>query len=149
MTKLEMLISPTIHAAAFAADEIEAKRLCEETQKLWDTGQSFIVDPNNCIATFNRMAGFELRQSDSQEELDAAVSQLQTQLAALAIHKTIERMGREECTGLVRALDHLDLGARVQVFGEELRSGEIRVSWNQQHPNEAPILPTAGLAPEI
>lgn len=149
MTELEMLTSPTIHAAAFAADEAEAERLCEETQKLWDAGHSFIVDPANCIATFNLMAGFELRQNDSQEELDAAVSQLETQLAMLAIRKTISQMTREECTALVQALDHLDLGARVKVLGQELQSGDIRSIWDKHHPDKSPILPTPGLAPEI
>lgn len=152
MTKMETLVMQkniAVHAAAIFADEAETKRLCEETQKLWDAGHSFIVDPDNCITTFYRMAGFELRQSDSQEELDAAVSQLQTQLAALAIRKTIAQMGREKCVGFVYALDQLDLGARVLVLGQELRSCEIRHTWNEQHPNEAPILPTPGLAPEI
>lgn len=144
MEKLEMFTSPIIHAAAFAADETEAKRLCEETQKLWDAGQSF-----NLEAGVYQWFGLDPRQSDSQEELDAAVNQLQTQLAALAIRKTIAQMGREECVGLVQAMDHLDLGARVQVLGQEIRSCEIRHIWNNQHPNEAPILPTAGLAPEI
>lgn len=144
MDKIEMLTSPTIHAAAFAADEIEAKRLCEETQKLWDDGQSF-----NPEAGAYQWFGLDPRQSDNQEEFDAAVSYLETKLAALAIRKTIGQMDREECTGLVRALDHLDLGARVQVFGEELSSGEIRVSWNEQHSDEAPIPPTPWLAPEI
>ena len=147
MTKLEMLISPTIHAAAFAADEIEAKRLCDEMQNLWDTGCSFVRD-NAAALMLAQLCGEDM-MADSQEELDAAVSQLQTQLAALAIRKTIAQMGREECVGLVQALDHLDLGGRVQVLGEELRSCEIRHIWNNQHPNEAPILPTAGLAPEI
>lgn len=152
MTKMETLVMQkniAVHAAALFADEAEAERLCEETQKLWDAGHSFIVDPDNCITTFNRMAGFELRQSDSQEELDAAVAHLETKLAALAIHKTISRMDRGECTGIVRALDHLDLGARVQALGQELRAGEIRHIWNEQHPNEVPIPPTPGLAPEI
>lgn len=152
MTKMETLVMQkniAVHAAAIFADEAETKRLCEETQKLWDAGHSFIVDPGNCIATFYRVAGFELRQSDSQEELDAAVDFLETQLAALAIRNTITQMSREECTVLVRALDHLDIVARVQVLGQDLRSCEIRSIWNKQHQEESPILPTAGLAPEI
>lgn len=136
MEKLEMLISPTVHAAAFTADEVEAKRLCKEMWKLWNAGHSFIIDPDDSIATFNRMAGLELRQSDSAEEVDAAVNQLQTQLAALAIRKTIARMSREECAALVHALDALDLSAKIQALGQELQACEILSVWNEQHPTD-------------
>ena len=47
------------------------------------------------------------------------------------------------------ALDHLDLCARVTVFGQELSAAGIRLQWNNLHQDEQPILPTPGIAPEI
>ena len=143
MEKLEMIINPVIRAAAFASNEAEASRLCRETQGAWDAGQSFAHSP--IVPLF----GATTRESDSDEEIDAAVQQLETQLAVLAIRNTISQMTREECATLVQALDRLDLGARAKVLGQELQSGQIRQIWNNQHPNEASILPTPGLAPEI
>ena len=145
MTEIETLVmrdNITVHAAALFADEAETKRLCEETQKLWDAGYSFIM-------TINRMFGIELRQNDSQEEIDAAVEQLETKLAMVAIRKTISQMSREECTALVQAMDHLDIDARIKALGRELRSSEIRSIWNDQHKDERPVWATPGLAPEI
>ena len=144
MMEPEMRVDPTVHAAAFIADEAEAKRLCQETQNLWDSGHCFRTD-----AGLYRMFGLDPRETDSQEELDAAIKFLETQLAALAIRNTIAQMSREECAVLVRALDHLDLCARVTVFGQELSAAGIRLQWNNLHQDEQPILPTPGIAPEI
>lgn len=143
MEKLDMIINPVIRAAAFAANEAEASRLCLETQGAWDAGQSFAHSP--IVPLFGTTA----RESDSEEEIDAAVQQLETQLAMLAIRHTVGAMSREECTAAVRFLDRIDLGARITAFGQELQSADLRSIWNHQHPNEQPILPSVDLAPEI
>lgn len=143
MIELGMIISPVIRAAAFTANEAEANQLCLETQGAWDAGQSF------AHSSIVQLFGATTRERDSEEEIDAAVKQLETRLAMVAIKKTISQMTREECTALVRAMDHFDLGTRINALGEELQSVQIRHIWNEQHPNEAPILPTPGLAPEI
>lgn len=143
MEKLDMIISPVIRAAAFAANEAEANRLCLEAQGAWDAGQSFAHSP--LVPLF----GTATRESDSEEEIDAAAQQLETQLAMLAIRHAVSAMSREECTAVARFLDSIDLGARIMAFGQELQSADLRLIWNRQHSNEQPILPSADLAPEI
>lgn len=144
MVEIETLVmhkNLAAHAAAVFADEAEAKRLCEETQRLWDSGHSFIVNPDNAASTLNRLFGIETRQSDSQEEIDAAVSQLETQLAWLAIRKTISQMSREECAAFVHTMERLDTYARINVLGQEFHYSEIWHIWNKSHPNELPVYP--------
>ncbi len=144
MLMLDSRTNPTIHAAAFAANEAEAKRLCEETQKLWDAGRGFIPS-----GSLDQLFGFEPRRSDRQEELDAAVGHLETKLAMVAIQKTISQMTREECVTLVRALNCIDMGARVKALGQELQAADISHIWNDQHPSEAQIILNEGIAFEI
>lgn len=137
MENIESRVNPIIHAAAFNVDETEAKRLCEETQKLWDSGHSFVRE-NAAALMLAQLGGLD-RRADSQEELDAAVSQLETKLAWLAIHKTVSQMSREECAAFVHTMGCLDTSAKVNVLGQEFHYSDLCYIWNNTHPHDRPV----------
>lgn len=124
-------IDCTILDAAMTANKDEAEGIITRMQELWDSGGSFIIDPNNIIASMSPSQ----RKSDSEAEIASAISRAEEALRTIAIYGALRRMSRETVKAIC-ALEVSDTFAAIKIFGREFLVRQFVDMWNKQHPDE-------------
>lgn len=122
-------IDCTIVSAAMDANKAEADDIITRAHELWDAGESFIVEDVYSLYPTQR-------ESDSDEEIEAAVSHVEEQLRSIAIDGALRKMPREAVKALCEALEAADALASVKLFGREITIRALADEWNKQHAGE-------------
>lgn len=124
-------ISPVIENAARRADAKRAQSIIAETQKMWDAGESFVSTGFALDDLYPRQ-----REDDSAEEVEAAASALEVQLAQLAIDGAMKAIPKETASAMCEALENSDLYASITLFGEKMPVRVFADRWNKMHPGD-------------
>lgn len=119
----------TIVSAAMDANKTEADGIITRAHELWDVGESFIVEDVYSLYPTQR-------ESDSDEEIEAAVSHVEEQLRSIAIDGALRKMPREAVKALCEALEAADALASVKLFGREITIRALADEWNKRHTKE-------------
>lgn len=137
--KLITKINPRIRFAAEAADAALASKAEQTAQSLWDQGESFIISSNVMDSMLPQQ-----RMEDSEEEIFAAVSSLETSLAWIAIGGAIRGMSRESVIQMLSSILDMDSWGSLTLYGQHVDISSVISRWNNQHPSEKPITRTPG-----
>lgn len=124
-------IGCTIVDAAMTANKDEAEGVITRMQELWDSGESFIIDPNNITASMFPSQ----RESDSDAEITSAISRAEEALRTIAIYGALRKMPRETVKAIC-SLKMVDTFAAIKIFGREFLVRQFVDMWNKQHPGE-------------
>lgn len=129
--------SPVIENAARRTDGEKAQAIIDEAQKMWDAGESFVSTGFALDDPYPRQ-----REDDSAEEVEAASSALEVQLAQLAIDGALKSMPKETASAMCEALENADPFASITLFGEKMQVRVFADRWNKIHPgNEFYMVP--------
>lgn len=124
-------VSPVIENAARRADAEKAQAIIAEAQKMWDAGESFVSTGFALDDLYPRQ-----REDDSAEEVEAATSALEAQLAQLAIDGSMKAVQKETAAAMCAALEAADPLASITLFGEDMPVRVFADRWNKVHPDD-------------
>lgn len=122
-------VSPVIENAARRTDGEKAQAIIDEVQKMWDAGESFVSTGCALDDLYPRQ-----REDDSADEVEAAASALEVQLAQLAIDGALKSMPKETASAMCASLENADPFASVTLFGEKMPVRVFANRWNKMHP---------------
>lgn len=122
-------VSPVIENAARRADAEKAQAIIAETQKMWDAGESFVSTGFVLDDLYPRQ-----REDDGAEEVEAASSALEVQLAQLAIDGALKYMPKETASAMCAVLESADPFASVTLYGVKMPVRVFADRWNKIHP---------------
>ena len=131
-------VSPVIENAARRADAEKAQAIIAETQKMWDAGESFVNTGFALDDLYPRQ-----REDDSADEVEAAASALEVQLAQLAIDGALKSMPKETASAMCEALENADPFASITLFGDKMPVRVFADRWNKMHPGNVFYMATA------
>ena len=125
------VIDCVAYCAAKKADPDQTAQEIASAQKIWDAGESFVSDPKELIISMMP----KQRESDSQEEVEAAAESVNSKLADIALRGMMRKMSRDTAKALVGVLDGSTL-ATINLFGVRLTAYDVRLAWDDQHQDD-------------
>lgn len=125
-------VSPVIAEAARRADAKKTQDIINETQKMWDAGESFVSTGFALDDFYPRQ-----REDDSSEEIGAAAKNLEMQLAQLAIDGAMKSIPKETAAAMCEALEAADSFASITLYGEKIPVRDFADRWNKVNPGNA------------
>lgn len=135
--KIELRVNPAILQAALDEDAAKAQAIIDSVQSAWDAGESFVIPSDVISALYPRQ-----RESDSGDEMSAAVKQAEDALRTIAIDGVLRKLPREAVKAMC-ALEDADALAAVKIFGRELPVRYLVGEWNKRHEGEEIWMPPA------
>lgn len=124
-------VSPVITGAARRADAKKAQYIINETQKMWDAGESFVSTGFALDDFYPRQ-----REDDSSEEVGAAAKNLEVQLAQLAVEGAMKSIPKETAAAMCETLEAADTFARITLYGINIPVRDFVDRWNKEHPGD-------------